>query len=144
MMDETIPEVTATVCVGGQELDTDAFTSLVCVQPTKIWRQKHERIKVTHPYRNKIEWIYELSGQRHGSLGEAIDEVLSVFWGKKDVIKQFIKANGLSMHVDCRPFGDASVIEYVLRPEVLGKLAFFEATLSLGIYKDEIKANTDS
>lgn len=83
MTDETIPEVTASVCVGGQELDTDAFTSLVCVQPTKIWRQKHERIKITHPYLNTIEWIYERSKQRKWNLGEAIDEVLSVFWGKR-------------------------------------------------------------
>jgi hypothetical protein len=42
------------------------------------------------------------------------------------------------MAIECRPFGDASVLEYVIQPEVIKKMALFGASLSLAVYKDEL------
>jgi hypothetical protein len=63
---------------------------------------------------------------------------LEVVWGKKEEVRKFLLDNGLKLHIDCRPFGDASVLEYVIQPEVITKMAFFAACLSLAVYNDEL------
>jgi hypothetical protein len=135
---ESIPSITTVLSIGGHEFQPDELTSLVGVKPTKIWTQKHERIKLTHPNINTIEWRYELEKQRKWSLGEAIDEILNVIWSKKDDLNQFLLEKQLRMHIDCRPFGDASKIEYIIQPEAMKKMVFFGASLSLAVYKDEL------
>ncbi len=135
---ENIPTITTVLRIGGHEFNPDELTSLVGIEPTKIWYQKHEWIKLSHPYFNTISWVYELKKQRKWSLGEAIDEILDVFWKKKDEINLFLLENRLGMEIRCRPYGDASTIEYIIQPEVLRKMAFFGASLSLAVYKDEL------
>jgi Domain of unknown function (DUF4279) len=132
---ENIPIITTGLSIGGHDFNPDEITSLVGIEPTKIWRQRREWIKSTLPDINTIEWRYELKEQRKSSLGEAIEEILDVLWSKKDTISGFLLENRLKMHIDCRPFGDASVIVYIIQPEVMRKMAFFGASLSLAIYK---------
>jgi hypothetical protein len=131
---ETIPAITTGMSIGGHLFSPDEFTSLVGVQPTKIWTQRHEQIKLTHPNINTIEWVYELKKQKKWNLGEAIDELLNVFWSKNDDINLFLAEKCLRMNIDCRPFGDSSTIEYIIQPEVMRKMAFFGASLSLAVF----------
>jgi hypothetical protein len=135
---ENVPTITTVLRIGGQKFNPDELTSLVGVKPTKIWTQQREWIKVTHPNFATIGWVYELEKQRKWSLGEAIDEILDVVWRKKEEICRFLSENRLRMHIDCRPFGDASVLEYIIQPEAMTKMAFFGASLSLAVYKDEL------
>jgi len=135
---ENVPTITTVLSIGGHEFNPDELTSLVGVEPTKIWTQKRDWIRVTHPDINTVEWVYEVENQKKWSLGEAIEYVLDVFWSKREEICQFLSKNQLRMHVDCRPFGDATVLEYIIGPEAIRKMAFFGATLSLAVYKDEL------
>jgi hypothetical protein len=135
---DSIPRLTTVLSIGGHQFEPDDFTSLVGVKPSKVWTQKHEWIKLTHPDFDIVGWFYELKEQRKWSLGEAIGEVLDVVWSKKEQVGRFLSDNGLTMHIRCRPFGDASVLEYIIQPEAMKKLAFFGASLSLAVYKDEL------
>lgn len=135
---ENTPTITTALSIGGHEFNPHELTSLVGVEPTRIWAQQREWIKVTHPNINTIEWVYKLEKQRKWSLGEAIDEILDIVWDNKEQIRQFLSDKGLRMHIDCRPFGDASVLEYIIQPEAMEKMAFFGASLSLAVYKDEL------
>jgi hypothetical protein len=86
---------------------------------------------------NTIEWRCEQKRQ-HGNLGEAIEEVLSLVWDKREAVRDYLVQHELKMRVSCRPLGDASVLEYIISASVLSKLAHFNAELSLGIYRDEL------
>jgi hypothetical protein len=138
MTSTDIPTITTVLSIGGHQFNPDELTSLIGVEPTKIWNQEHEWIKSSHPDFETIAWEHELEKQRRWSLGEAIGELLNVIWSKKDEIKLFMLQYQLTMHVDCRPFGDASRIEYNIQSEVMMKMAFFGASLSLAVYKDEL------
>lgn len=126
-----------TLTLGGQKLHPQELTALIGVEPTKVWEQRHEWIKSSHPDMNTIEWRYEQK-QQHGNLGEAIDQVLAVVWDKREAIRDYLAQHALKMRVSCRPLGDASVLEYIVAASVLSKLAYFNAELSLGIYRDEL------
>jgi hypothetical protein len=138
MILENIPTITTTLSIGGHEFNPYELTALVGIEPTKIWTQQREWIKLTHPSIDTIGWVYELGKQRKWSLGEAIDEILDVVWSKKEQIRQFLSEKELKMYIRCRPFGDASVMEYIIQPEVMSKVVFFGASLSLAVYKDEL------
>ena len=138
MIVENTPAITTVLGIGGHGFSTDDLTSLAGVKPTQIWHQQHEWVKVTHPDFATIEWRYKLEKQRKWSLGEAIDELLNVFWSKRDEINLFLSRNRLEMTIDVRPFGDASTLEYIIQPEVIRKLAFFGVSLSLAVYKDDL------
>jgi hypothetical protein len=135
---ENTPSLTTVLSIGGQEFNPNELTALVGIEPTKVWTQQREWIRLSAPDMNTIEWRYELEKQRKWSLGEAIDEILDVVWSKKEGICQFLSERRLRMHIHCRPFGDASVLEYVIQPEVITRMAFFGASLSLAVYKEEL------
>ncbi len=133
-----MPKITTNLSIGGHHFNPDELTLLVGVRPTKVWTQRHEWIKGTCPDIDTIEWRYELKEQDKWSLGEAIEEILEVVWSKKEEVRRFLLDNRLTLHIDCRPFGDASMIEYIIQPEVITKMGFFAASLSLAVYKDEL------
>jgi len=140
MTQENIPSITTNLFIGGHEFSIDDLSSLLGVEPTKIWirPQKLEWLKAAAPEMASMGWRYTMERQRKWSLGEAIDEVLEVVWSKKEELRRFLLDNRLKLHIDCRPFGDASVLEYVIQPEVIIKMGFFAASLSLAVYKDEL------
>jgi hypothetical protein len=135
---EKIPAITTTLSIGGHDFNAHDFTSLVGVRPTKIWTQQRDWIKLIDPDINTIEWVYELKMQKHWSIGESIDSILEIIWSKKENVYRFLSDNRLTMHLHCRPFGDASVLEYIIQSDVLNKMAYFGASLSLAVYKDEL------
>jgi hypothetical protein len=137
---ENIPIITTGLSIGGHDFNPDELTSLLGIAPTQIWRQTREWIKACLPDTNTIEWRYEKRDQRESSLGEAIEAIFNVFWSKKEEIKAFMLENRLKMHVHCRPFGDASVVVYSIEPDVMRKMTFFGASLSLRIYKHELQS----
>jgi hypothetical protein len=138
MTAEDIPTITSILNIGGHQFKPEEFTQLVGVQPTKIWTQQHEAVKVIRPDINTIGWVYELKKQRKWSLGEAINELLDIVWNKREEIRRFLSENGLNMAIRCRPFGDASVLEYIIQTDVIRKMAFFDASFSLAVYKEEL------
>ncbi len=135
---ENTPKLTTILSIGGHQVHPEELTALVGVEPTKVWKQQHQWIESIRPDINTIEWSYALENQRKWNLGEAIEEVLNVFWSKKDELNLLLLNTQSKMHIDCRPFGDASTIEYILQPEVITKLAFFRASLSFAVYKEEL------
>jgi hypothetical protein len=138
MNPKTVPTITTALLIGGHRFNPQDFTLLVGVEPTKIWTQQHEWVKLIRPDIATIGWVYELKKQRKWSLGEAIEEILDVVWSKREEVHRFLSENRLKMSVDCKPFGDASVLEYIIQPAVIRKMAFFSASLSLAVYKDEL------
>jgi hypothetical protein len=130
------PAISTVLMIGGHELNTGELTSLIGVEPTEIWHQKHEQVRLTRPDIATIGWVYKLENKRRWCLGEAIDEALDILWNKRDDIAPFLASNHLKVSIRCRPFGDASTLEYIIRPEVIKKLAFFEAEISFAVYRD--------
>jgi hypothetical protein len=131
---ENSPFVTTVLRIGGHAFNPDELTSLVGVTPTRIWHQKHESVKEVAPELATIGWEYKLEKQHQWSLGEAIDELLAPFWVKKEELKAFVSENHLQMSIRCIPYGDASIVQYIIAPMVLQKLGYIGATLSIAAY----------
>jgi hypothetical protein len=140
MTPENTPMITTVFSIAGHGFSTDDLTSLLGVEPTKIRirPQKLDWLKSAAPDLASMGWEYTMEKQRKWSLGEAIDEVLNVFWSKRIELNEFVSKNNLRLAIRCRPFGDASKIQYIIQPQVIRKLADFSAELSLAIYKDEL------
>lgn len=133
-MTKNAPFVTTVLTVAGHAFDADALTSVVGLQPTRIWHQRHERVKEIAPDLPTMGWQYKLEKQPKWNIGEAIDELLRPFWKKKDELNAFVTGNHLRVSIRCIPHGDASEIEYIIGPEILMKLALIDASLSLAVY----------
>jgi hypothetical protein len=140
MTAEDTPMITTVLSIGGHGFSAADLTSLLGIQPTKVWMrpEKLDWLKAADPDLASMGWRYIMEKQRKWSLGEAIDEVLNVFWSKRAELNEFLTRNNLRLHVRCRPFGDASKIVYQIEPEVIRKLAELSASLSLAVYKDEL------
>jgi hypothetical protein len=132
--------ITTVFWIGGHEFSPQDLTSLLGVQPTKIRHQKPELawLKVSAPEIASILWEYMMEKQTKWSLGEAIDELLNVFWSKRIELNRFVLRHNLRVTIHCRPFGDASKIQYIIQPQVIKKLADFSAELTFAVYKDEL------
>jgi hypothetical protein len=140
MTPENTPMITTVLSIAGHGFSTDDLTSLLGVEPTKIRTrpQKLDWLKAAAPDLASMGWEYTMEKQRKWSLGEAIEELLSVFSSKREELNRFVMRNDLRVQVRCRPFGDASKLEYLIQPEVIKKLADFSASLSLSVYLDEL------
>lgn len=132
------PCVTTTLSLSGDAFDPDELTSVIGVEPTQIWRQERRYIKELVPDSELIAWRHHRHKCAAWSLGEAVEAALSVIWEKKDAVRAFAENHGVTVHVACRPYGDASVIIYSMHAQAIQRLAFFNATLSLTIYKSEL------
>ncbi len=132
------PCVTTTLSFDGDAFDPDELTSVIGVEPSQIWRQERRYIKDLVPDSPLIAWRHHRPKCAAWSLGEAIVAALSVIWEKRDAIRAFAENHGLNVHVTCRPYGDASIIIYGIHAQAIQRLAFFNASLSLPIYKSEL------
>jgi hypothetical protein len=139
----TIPMVTTTLSIGGHNFDPREVTAITGVAPTRIWTPKNQAVVAAIPTINSIEWIIEFEKQQHGSLGDAIDEVLDVLRNKKEDTASLLTNKCLEMHINCRPFGDATTIVYEFGPETIKRLAYFGASISMAVYKSELCSVSD-
>ncbi len=137
-MDST-PRITTVLRIGGRDFSPDDLTSVVGIEPTKKWHQKLRWLKAIAPEISTVGWEYRIDKQRKWSLGEAIAEVLDVFWPRRDELKAFLLKHQLRVAIECRPFGDASALEYIIQSKVIEQMAVLGASLTLAVYKYDLE-----
>ena len=125
-------KITTTFSLSGQAFDPDLFTRLVCIEPTKIWRQRLESLK-SNPAFPQIEWRYVLAKRPHWSMDDAVREMLEAFASRREAIVSFANENKCSLHVRCQLFADSSVIIYELTKGTIETLAGFGCEFSFVI-----------
>lgn len=132
----TEPPFTRTVLmIGGHDFDPAELTAVVGIQPSHVRRQKHEWLRVAAPELASLCWEYEHRRQRVWTLGEAIEDVVCLFWDKRQALLDYVSRHSLRVELRCIPSGDASTMIFAVQPEVLSRLAELKATLSLAFYQ---------
>src|SRR4051812_97783 len=92
---ESTPLITTVLRIGGHGFNADELTALIGIEPTQVWQQTHERVKITHPHIDTIGWVYKQEKQPKWNLGEAIGCLLDVFWSKRHEIIDFVSRRSL-------------------------------------------------
>ena len=93
---ENTPRITTVLRIGGHGFNPDELTAVVSILPTKIWHQKREWLKSAAPELSTIGWEYRIDKQSKWSLGEAIEELLKLFWDRRDELSTFLSKNSLA------------------------------------------------
>jgi hypothetical protein len=143
-MTANIPEISVTLCVGGDEFDADGLTRILGIQPTKIWRQRPELSQhlKAHPDVPKFSWNYKLARQPSWVIEEITVRLLSTFHSKYELLRQFVHDHNLKVAVACyiRTNGHRPVLE--LSAETIKLLAELDATFSIDIegFDDQMDA----
>lgn len=127
-----------TLSFEGDAFDPDELTRVIGAEPTQIWRQERKYIKDIIPESPLIAWRHHRPKCAAWSIGEAVEATLNMIWEKRDAIRLFADMHCLKVHVTCRPCADASMIVYRVHAQAIQRLAFFNASLSLPIYKEDL------
>jgi hypothetical protein len=126
------PSITSSFVVSGKSFDTDAFSKVVGLAPTRLWRQRlpHLKARADLP---QMEWAYEIKQRPHTSLDAAVSEVLSPFISSAERIKSFVAAHQCSVDVVCLVYGDSNSVVLEVLADTVRKLALVGCGLSLAL-----------
>ena len=115
-------------------MDTDKCTDAIGLSPTKIWRQRHERIDLAHPEIPNTNWLIKLEDRALYSTDDGLAELFEIIWPARERIKSFLCLSGLkgefasvvTMYED-RPL-------WQLKPATFTKLAWFGCEWTMDIF----------
>jgi len=126
------PVIKSCLAIGADDLDPDAITQQLGLEPTRIWRQKREHLEALPVA--KIQWVLEIETTSKDSVSEALDELIEVLWPVRDRVREVAQSatsrtwfvSTVVIHKD-RP-------SYDLQPATIEKLAYWGCEWSLDIY----------
>jgi hypothetical protein len=131
------PLISSSFSVGGNEFDSSEFSEIIEIQPTRIWKQTKPELRNRHDL-NNFEWIYKIKKKPLWSIGEAVNEILEIFWLKRQKIVSYSEKNKLSISIGCSiyiddPMEDSNP-ELCLYPDLIQKMADLKADFGMFIY----------
>jgi hypothetical protein len=132
--DAEAPLVDSCLCIAGFDFDVEACTRAIGLAPTRVWRQKRDHIRTSHPDILTTNWLIETGKQPCYEISDSVQMVLNLVLPRRVEILNYCAANSLTVSFlttvnihENRPL-------YELRPEVLRELAAFDAPYALDIY----------
>jgi len=128
------PLVDSCLCIAGFDFDVEACTRAVGLEPTRVWRQKHDHIKRSAPGLPTTNWLVETGKQPCYDISDSVQQILNIVVPKRQEILSFAAANSLSVEFITKVVITEDRPVYELRPEVLRELAPFSVSYSLDIY----------
>ena len=126
------PVIKSCLAIGADDLDPDAITQQLGLEPTRIWRQKRKHLEeLSVP---NTQWVLEIETTSKDSVSEALDELIAVLWPIRDRVRELAQSasswtwfvSTVIIHED-RPL-------YDLQPATIEKLAYWGCEWNLDIY----------
>jgi hypothetical protein len=114
--------VTTSFVIGGDDFDPALFSQQIGLSPTKVWHRTLEVLQenLCIP---RLEWRYQLDRRPHGSLDDAIQEILAFFFPRREQIVSFADKYNCTVSVICRVHGDSMAIELCVETRTIELLA---------------------
>ena len=131
--ESSAPRLKTYFCISGWDFDPAMVTSAIGLEPSKVWKQKHEHLLHRKDIANTC-WSLGREKQRNYSVSEAVDEVLDLIWPKRAEIKKFVMNDSFDVGIDCSVtiWEDRPV--YELSAKVIKRLADLGCEFGLDIY----------
>ena len=131
--ESSAPKLKTYFCISGWDFDPAMVTSAIGLEPSEVWKQKHEHLLNRKDIPN-ICWSLGRGEQRNYSVSEAVDEVLDLIWPKRAEIKKFAINDSFDVGIDCSVtiWEDRPV--YDLSAKVIKRLADLGCEFGLDIY----------
>ena len=103
-LDDFTPVIIPFFSVGcNYYFDTNDFTSLIKIQPTRTWRQKIPKL-INKEGIPQVAWEYRFQYMHADWIEQGTDDILSLFHPLHGLIKQFIRQNKARSTVYLRIF----------------------------------------
>ena len=127
------PRLSTYFFISGRNFDPEICTSALGIEPTEIWRQKHEHLKQRKDIPN-ISWQLGKKKRHLYSVSEAVEEILDLIWPAREKIKMFTERKEFEVGIDCSVtiFDDRPV--YELLPHTIQRLAVIGCGFGLDIF----------
>ena len=131
--ESSAPKLKTYFCISGRDFDPAMVTSAIGLEPSEVWKQKHEHLLHRKDIPNTC-WSLGREKQQNYSVSEAVDEVLDLIWPKRAEIKKFVMHDSFDVGIDCSVtiWDDRPV--YDLSAKVIKRLADLGCEFGLDIY----------
>ncbi len=96
----TLPRLSTAFVIAKHNLEVEACTAAIGIEPTRVWRQRHTHLS-DHPDIPNTNWIVEHRDRALDRVSEAVDEVLDLIWPRKAEIRAFLDRSGATASVVC-------------------------------------------
>jgi len=135
--DDPTPLITTIFWMGGEDLDPNAITKTLDLQPTRTEGQRRVYgyyLPSGAPHVKKPYWCIERTKQPSYEIDSELSLLLDQLWPKKDAIVGLLKRTGYTaaLVVNVTIYKDRPL--YCLSPATLQRLAFFGVEFTLDIF----------
>jgi lambda repressor-like predicted transcriptional regulator len=126
--------------LAGRDFDPDECTRAIGLEPTKIWRQRHEHLRARTDLDN-VNWSVGIDQATSGAVSGAVNELLDRVWDHREAIVAHAAARGLRITLSCAVRIHVDAPEYLLSADTIRRVAGLGAELVLDIFDYREGAN---
>jgi lambda repressor-like predicted transcriptional regulator len=126
--------------LAGRDFDPDDCTRAIGLEPTKIWKQRHEHLRARTDLDN-VNWSVGIDEATSGLVSSTVDELLDRVWARRESIVAHAEARGLRVTLSCAVRIHTEAPEYLLSAATIGRVAKLGAEFVLDIfdYREDAK-----
>ena len=120
-------------------LDADHISSILGVQPTKIWRRKPNLVVHGNDNIPEMAWEYSIQNSKYeteNTLDRAINDILDVFDGKAAALACLLKESNFSASIVCTYRTDNLVPGVYISHETLKRVILYECDIGWSVQVD--------
>jgi uncharacterized protein DUF4279 len=126
------PRISTHFYISGWDLDPDACTVEVGLEPSDVWRQKHDELRARADIPS-VSWNIRRVRTDSYSVGESVDEILDLVWSSRERVKTFVNGKNVLVGVACSVTIQSDRPVYELSANTIRRLAELGCEFTLDI-----------